>query len=418
MAGDRFAERLPLRRVGDRRVDAGLRDADRAGGDRIAARIERAHRDLEALADLAEPVRIRNANVVEDELRRIARAEAELPVEALAPVFLLAPLEEERGDPLVALGRIGLREHEREAAHAAVADPGLAAAQDPIVPVALRARAQLRRVAADLGFGEAEAPDELAAAEGRKELLFLRLGAPLEDRELDERDLDRERRPDRRVRVADLLGHERVRDVVGAVAAVLLRHRTAQEAERRHLLQDVCRERLGPIALARARSDLLLRELARELADLLLLGGEVEVHRPSLGSIRARDPHEAAGLDRLPAELLVEAVRVTRREDEAALHLQIGMRGDRLDEPRRKAAAAIWRKDEDVAEPRERRAVRHDAAEADLRRGRAGLAFEQPEVERSLERTFEEITRDTVRPVRLVVQVPPDDVAVEVRGIR
>jgi hypothetical protein len=150
--------------------------------------------------------------------------------------------------------------------------------KDPVVRIALRARAELRRVAADLRLGEAEAADELAAAKGRQESLLLGLRAPLEDRELDQRDLDRERRADRRVRPADLLGHERVRDVVEAVAAVLLGHRPAEETERRHLLQDVGGEHLAPIALARARRDLLLRELARELADLFLFGGEVEVH--------------------------------------------------------------------------------------------------------------------------------------------
>src|SRR5438552_18515915 len=279
MPRDRLAERLPLRRVRDGRIDAGLRDADRARGDGVAARIEGTHRDLEALADIAEPARVRHAHVVEDELRRVARAQAELPVEALAPVFLRSALEEERHDPLVAKARIGLREDEREATHAAVADPRLAAAEDPVRSVALRARAELRRVAADLGLGEPEAADELAAAERGQEPLLLGLGAPLEDGELDERDLDRERRADRRVGAADLLGDERVRDVVEAVSAVPLRHWSAEETERGHLLQNVGGERLVPVPLARARHDLPIGEVTRELADRFLFAREVVVHR-------------------------------------------------------------------------------------------------------------------------------------------
>ena len=51
--GDRHAELLALLRVGDRGVDAALADAHAAGGDRVAARVERRHRDLEPVADLA-----------------------------------------------------------------------------------------------------------------------------------------------------------------------------------------------------------------------------------------------------------------------------------------------------------------------------------------------------------------------------
>src|SRR5207248_11302896 len=129
--------------------------------DRVAPRVERGHRDLEAGADLAEPVRVRNADVVDDQLARIRRAQAELAMETLAPVLLKTTLEDERGDPFVLLRRIGLREHQREVRHGPIGDPHLPPADDPRVTIAFRARADLRRVAADLGLGEAEAADEV-----------------------------------------------------------------------------------------------------------------------------------------------------------------------------------------------------------------------------------------------------------------
>src|SRR5207249_1346355 len=137
----------------------------------------------------------------------------------------------------------------------------------------------LRRVAADLRLGEPETADELAFAELWQPPLLLVLGAELQDGELDERDLDRERRPHRRVGAADLFGHERVRHVVDADPAVLLRDWPAEEPEGRHLFEHVFREDLVAVALARARRDLSPGEFLRELADLLLLRAEVEVHR-------------------------------------------------------------------------------------------------------------------------------------------
>src|SRR5206468_2838410 len=159
-----------------------------------------------------------------------------------------------------------------------VGDPHLPAAEYPRVAVALRARAQLRRVASDLGLGEAEAADDLALAQRGKPPLLLLLRAEFEDGHLDERDLDGERRAHRRVRAPDLLGDEGVRDEVETDATVFLRHRSAEQTERRHLSEHVLGEDLAPIALARSRRDLLVREILRELADRLLLGSEVEVH--------------------------------------------------------------------------------------------------------------------------------------------
>src|SRR5207247_7380624 len=154
----------------------------------------------------------------------------------------------------------------------------LPSVEHPAFAVVLRGGLQACRVAPDRRLSEPEARDDLAFAEAGEPRALLLLAAPLQNRELDERDLDAERRAHRRIRATDLLGDDRVADVVDAHAAVLLRDGSAEESDRRHLPQNVGREFLGAIALARARRDLAVGEVAREFADRFLLGGEVEVH--------------------------------------------------------------------------------------------------------------------------------------------
>src|SRR5438552_18319714 len=243
-------------------------------------------------------------------------------MDRLTPVGLFVPFEEERGDALVLLRRIGLGEDEREVRDRAVADPRLPPAQHPGIAVAPRGGADLGRVAPDLGLGEAEAADEIAFAEAWEVAALLLLGAELQERELDERDLHRERGADRRVDAADLLGDERVRDVVHPHPAVLLRDRPAKEPERGHLLQHLGRELLGAIALAGARRDLPVGAILGELAYLLLLAGEVEVHRRESIEASARSVsgaclpirpsqprHRASGAAETPPERSVKGIR-------------------------------------------------------------------------------------------------------------
>src|SRR3954468_24473274 len=80
-ARDRPAELLALLRVVDRRGHAALADPDAAGRDAVAARVERGHGDLEAVADVAEQRVVAHLEVVELELRGVRRPEAELAVD-------------------------------------------------------------------------------------------------------------------------------------------------------------------------------------------------------------------------------------------------------------------------------------------------------------------------------------------------
>ena len=128
-------------------VQRALREADHLRADADAAFVERLDGDLVALADLAEHVRSRHAAVLEDQLARAARTDAEL-------VFLLADreagrvaLDQERRDALVAGAGIDVGEDDEEVGLVAVGDPELAAVEDVVVAVVRRRgwRARTRR---------------------------------------------------------------------------------------------------------------------------------------------------------------------------------------------------------------------------------------------------------------------------------
>jgi hypothetical protein len=82
-------------------------------------------------------------------------------------------------------------------------------------------------------FGQAVAPQLLAAAQQRKPLLLLVLGAPLQDRLADETDVDRDDAADRRIRAPELFDDQAVRNVVDPHPAVGLWEGSAEETDLR-----------------------------------------------------------------------------------------------------------------------------------------------------------------------------------------
>ena len=133
----------------------------------------------------------------------------------------------------------------------------------------VRARARL---------GQPEGRQLPAGGEVRQPLPLLLLRPEEQDRHRPERGVRGHRDRDRRVDPRQLLDRDRVRERVGARAAVLLGHGHAHQPELGQLRDELVREAVLAVELGGDRSDTLLRELADGRADELVLGREVEVH--------------------------------------------------------------------------------------------------------------------------------------------
>ena len=82
MLDERLAEARPLARIGERRVERRARHADRLRRDADAPGLEIRERDPVALALAPQQVRRRHPAVLEDDLRGVGRALAELLLDA------------------------------------------------------------------------------------------------------------------------------------------------------------------------------------------------------------------------------------------------------------------------------------------------------------------------------------------------
>ena len=87
-------------------------------------------------------------------------------------------------------------------------------------------------------------------------------------------------------RSPELLQREAIPEVPGADAAVLLRERKPEEAERSHLRQDLRRDPVGLFDLLFERLEALLDEVASGAREERKLLRDVEVHGPSPGAER------------------------------------------------------------------------------------------------------------------------------------
>ena len=161
---DRDAELPALLRVGDRGLDAAVADPDAARGDRVAARVERRHRDLEAVADLAQQRVVADLDAVERDRGGVGGAQAELAVDLLGGEAVGFGRDEEAGEALGASspGRSGRRSaRPRRSCRAR----STSSAGDPPAAVDLLGPgAQVGGVGAGVGLGQAEAAERLAAS--------------------------------------------------------------------------------------------------------------------------------------------------------------------------------------------------------------------------------------------------------------
>jgi hypothetical protein len=135
----------------------------------------------------------------------------------------------------------------------------------------------------------------------------------------------------------------------------------------------------------------------------------------ALSAVGTADRHPASRLDeRREAVSRVEAMRVFCGEQDVAQALEVGMRHHGVHELPCDAFSPMVRQYEDVAEPRERRAIGHHSSECDLPRATIGVAVERRKADRPVYRPFDDVARNARRPVRLVVKKPPHELAVDV----
>ena len=262
MLDERLAEARPLARVGERRVERRARHADRLRRDADAPRLEIRERDPVALAFAPEQIRGGHPAVLEDDLRGVGGALAELLLDARDDVARRRGLDEERRDALLARVLVGDREHDGDVGVLAGRDELLDAVQHEVRALALGARRDRRGVGSHVRLGEAEAAELVAARERHEEALLLHVGAERVDRAADDRVLDADDRRDGTVARGDLLERDRQRQVVEPGAAPALRHDDAQHAQLAERRELRARKMMLAIPARGVRRESLLRERA------------------------------------------------------------------------------------------------------------------------------------------------------------
>ena len=280
---DRAAEGLALLGVLEGLLEHPLAARVAAGGGDQPLALELPGDVVEALALLAEQALGRDADVLEGELAGVGGVHPhllQLGRDAEAGhllAVLVAQVDDEQGDAVVALLRVGLGDEDDEVGARAVGDEGLGAVDHVLVAVADRGRADAGDVGAGAGLGDPEAADLLALDPGVEVALLLLLGAEQVDRGQDHVGLDREAHVGAaRARVAHALGADQRVVVVAALAAVLLREAEAEEAELAGPLHRLGRP-VGLLPLVAVGPELLLDPGLHRLAQVFVLLAEDEV---------------------------------------------------------------------------------------------------------------------------------------------
>src|SRR5262249_40479035 len=214
-----------------RRIEAGARGPNRAGGDVDAAAVEALHGDLEALALLADTVADGDAAILEDYHGRRLRVPAQfllLLAEGQAGRVLL---DDDRGNTLRPVDT-GPHHADVDVADTAAGDERLGAVEDVGIAATHRARLQGRRIGTRAGFGQAVAREMLHRGQLRQPVFALIVVAEIVDhprRHVVDGDVRRRRRASR----GQLLEDQRGIGTREIGAADLVAHIDAGEAQRR-----------------------------------------------------------------------------------------------------------------------------------------------------------------------------------------
>ena len=243
-------------------ADAALERSGEREAERAALVQQRRHRDLPALAFLAEPVRHRHLDVVEEDLveLRLARDLPERPHLDAGRVHV----DDQVGQVAIPRRvRVALRDEDAKVCDVGERRPDLLPVHDVGVAAPLGAGARGREVGAGIGLREALAPDLLGREDLREMRLLLLVAAVGHDRrachaEPDHADVARGVRP------RHLLVEDRLEAVGRARAAELLRPGQAGVARVVEHPAPLAAERVVEALGAAAAAPPLLREVRVE----------------------------------------------------------------------------------------------------------------------------------------------------------
>ena len=237
MFGDRGPKRLPLLRILCTRVAAGADQSGRSRGHGITSLIEREHRDLESLSRLSEHVSVGNLDLVHLEETGVPGEDSPLLFQRSTRESLERAFDDERADArgiaLLLFLEIRPGKDEKVVGNVRQRNPHLLAGQ--VVPVSLLDGHRLNstHIAAGGRLGQPVRRDLLSSRLRHQIALLLILCAPREEQQAVQS------RVHRHVDVLEFLGNHAEADVIHSRAAVLRRHRAAEQAELGHLRQDV-----------------------------------------------------------------------------------------------------------------------------------------------------------------------------------
>src|SRR3954469_9367637 len=280
---DLDAERLPLLRVLHAGIAAGADQAGGARGHRIAALVEREHRDLEAFAFASEQVLRRHLDIVHLEEAGIAGEDAPLLLHRTAGEAFERPLDDERAETarvalFLFLG-VGPPDHEEVIGDIGKRDPALLAVQDIAIALLHRGGLNGARVAAGARCSEAGAR-QLVALRLRDEVArLLILVAPRQEREAVQAGVHGHDDAQRGIEILELFARDPERDVVHAGAAVFLRHGNPEQTEPGHPAENpIAVEVVFAVVLADEWRDVLRAPLANGLLEQAMFVVESEIN--------------------------------------------------------------------------------------------------------------------------------------------
>ena len=184
--------------------------------------------------------------------------------------------DDEAGDALAALARLGPRGDREDLADPGVGDEHLGAVEQVVVALVHRGRGGAAGVAPRAGLGETESAEHLARRQQRHVAPLLLFGAELDDGGGAEVGVGADGERVARVHLGHLVDGDVVGELVHPGAAQLLAPGHAEEAELAHGLDVLPGELRGAVQLAGHGRDPFLGELAHHLADLVVMFGEIE----------------------------------------------------------------------------------------------------------------------------------------------